>query len=259
MSTMTYRHETQLRFSRSITPEEFVDTLAASALRHRAVHHPYLQGFRDGTFSDTRWALRDFAKQYSGYSQAFPQYLTAVASRLTIPWQRKALMQNLLEESGDYGAEDLAQLAEIGVRSEWVVGIPHPQLFARFARALGVDTTGVEHQMVGRWRDMFLSTLTNGSPAEAVGALGLGTENIVSTIYQPFVSACAQLTNLEPKDTVFFPLHTGIDDEHQETLQRIATDFAQTPEGRVGLHRGMTKALVSRAAFWDWMLERATG
>jgi hypothetical protein len=27
--------------------------------------------------------------------------------------------------------------------------------------------------------------LTQGTPAEAVGTLGLGTENIISTIYQP--------------------------------------------------------------------------
>lgn len=241
-----------------LDPDLYVCQLALESLHHRAVRHPYLEALAAGTLPDIEWAMRDFARQYHGYSRAFPKYLTAVMSRLDSSAHRLALLDNLTEESGTYAAEELEELEEIGVEPSWVVGVPHPELFARFSRAMGVvPDPESEHTMVQVWRELFLATLTAGSPAEAVGALGLGTENIVSTIYRPFVAACEQLGTLSPRDSVFFTLHTAIDDDHQETLQRIAADFAVTERGRADLRRGMIKALVCRAAFWDWMLARA--
>ena len=237
-------------------PEAFVDHLARVALDHRAVHHPYLQALADGTLPDTRWALADFALQYHAYQRAFPQYLPAGISRLERAEHRLGLLENLTEESGTYEAEELEELAREGIRPEWVEGVPHPVLFQRFSRALGVEP-GPEADPVVCWREMFLSILTHGSAAEALGALGLGTENIVSTIYVPFVRAIARVPGLAPEDTVFFPLHTAVDDHHQATLQGIAAAYAGTAQGRWDLRRGMLKALTLRAAFWDWMLERA--
>ena len=98
--------------------------------------------------------------------------------------------------------------------------------------------------------------INNGSAAESVGAIGLGTENIVSTIYRPFVKALSYL-NLDPRDTVFFPLHTAVDDHHQETLAEISRHYAALPNGKSDLRKGMIKALSLRSAFWDWMYERA--
>ena len=145
------------------------------------------------------------------------------------------------------------------MQSEWIVGIPHPQLFQRFRQALGVRNTDVadDHIEVVCWRELFISILTNGTAAEALGALGIGTETIVQTIYQPFVDAIQRLGTIAPEDAVFFPLHTAVDDHHQATLRDIAIDFAATAEGRADLARGTRKALALRASFWSWLLERA--
>ncbi|MEO1296071.1 MAG: iron-containing redox enzyme family protein, partial [Cyanobacteria bacterium J06636_16] len=107
------------------------------------------------------------------------------------------------------------------------------------------------------WRELFLATLTHGSAAEAIGALGLGTESIVSECYRAIVQALAHLEDLSARDTVFFSLHTLVDDAHQETLLAIAATFAQTPEGLRDLQKGMRKALALRVAFWDWLYTRA--
>lgn len=237
---------------------DYVARLAAESLRHRAVRHPYLQALGDGTLPDTRFALHDFAKQYFGYSAHFPRYLTTVISRLVQPAHRKALLENLTEESGVYGDDELAELANWGVEREWIEGIPHPILFRRFSDAIGVvrDGTAESDQLVC-WREQFLQVLGGGSAAEAVGALGLGTENIVSTMYGSFTRAIACVPDLSPRDTVFFPLHTAVDDHHQATLQAIAADYAETEQGRADLRRGMLKALQLRTAFWDWLYARA--
>lgn len=240
------------------SPAEHVARLAAESLRHRAVRHPYLHALAEGTLPDTRFALRDFAKQYYGYSAHFPRYLTTVISRLERPAHRKALLDNLTEESGVYGEDELAELARWGVERAWIEGFPHPELFRRFSDAMGVvrDDAPESDQLVC-WREQFLAVLAGGSAAEAVGALGLGTENIVSTMYGAFTGALARVPELSPRDTVFFPLHTAVDDHHQATLQAIAADFAETPQGRVDLRRGMLKALQLRSAYWDWMYARA--
>ncbi len=245
--------------ARTQSPQAFVAELAEQSLLHRAVNHPYLEAMGSGALPDTRWALADFGQQYQCYSKDFPRYLTAVISRLADPGHRAGLMENLSEESGIYEAEELTALSEIGIKSEWIVGKPHPQLFDRFCKAMGLEDQDLssEPDQIICWREMLIGLLSSGTPAEAVGALGLGTENIVSTIYKPFSRAVAALPELAAKDTVFFPLHTAVDDHHQETLQGIAADLAVNDATRSELRRGMLKALALRSVFWDWMYRRA--
>jgi pyrroloquinoline quinone (PQQ) biosynthesis protein C len=241
-----------------LTAEQAVDALANQALRHQAVHHPYLTALGRGELPDQLAALRDFARHYHAYSSHFPRYLTAVISKLDNPAHRHALLENLTEESGHYEQAELEELAAIGIAPEWIVGLPHPELFRRFRRALGViDTdTGSEAIEVVCWREQFLAILTGGSAAEALGALGLGTETIVQTIYQPFVLAIERI-GMDPRDSVFFPLHTAVDDHHQATLRDIAIDLAATEQGRLDLNKGMQKALALRCSFWSWLHQRA--
>ena len=237
-----------------------ISDLVEESLSHRAVHHPYLKALNDADLPSMHFALKDFATQYYGYSLHFPRYLTSVISRLDNPNHRKGLLENLTEESGVYEEEELNELKSIGVEPEWIQNIPHPVLFKRFYTAIGASSADnasrTEAVQLVSWREMFLSTLSHGSAAEAVGAIGLGTENIVSTIYQPFVKAISYL-DMNPRDTVFFPLHTAVDDHHQETLADISRDYAATPGGKSDLRKGMIKALSLRSTFWDWMYERA--
>jgi pyrroloquinoline quinone (PQQ) biosynthesis protein C len=239
----------------------YVEDLVGQALRHRAGRHPYLKALSEGTLPDLQFALADFASHYYGYSSNFPRFLTALISRLENPAHRKPLLANLTDESGHYEHEELEVLSRCGIEAEWIVGISHPDLFQRFRHALGVTGTDPadDHMEVVAWRELLLGLLSSGSPAEALGALGLGTESIVQTIYQPFVNAIRQLGTLTPRDTVFFPLHTALDDQHQATLRMIAIDFATTPTGRVDLAKGMHMALALRDSFWGWLHERALG
>jgi pyrroloquinoline quinone (PQQ) biosynthesis protein C len=240
---------------------DYVDYLAGLALQHRAVRHPYLRAMAAGTLPFLYASLQDFARHYYGYSAHFPRYLFALISKLENPDHRAALLENLIEESGQYEEEELMQLKEYGVQPEWIVGIPHPILFERFRKSIGVDNTAIEddHIEVVCWREQFLSIMITGSAAEALGALGLGTESIVQTIYQPFVEAIQKVGTIKPEDAVFFPLHTAVDDHHQATLKAIATDFAATPTGRADLAKGMIKALALRDSFWSWLFARAQG
>jgi pyrroloquinoline quinone (PQQ) biosynthesis protein C len=231
----------------------------AQARQHRAVRHPYLLAIARGDLPDLRGALRDFACHYYGYSAHFPRYLTALISRLEGTEDRQALLDNLNEESGCYSPEDLATLAACGIEAEWVANVPHPELFRRFRRALGVAEAAPagEHLEVVAWRELLLSVISHGSAAEAVGALGLGTEGIVPAIYPAFVQALQRLGDVNPRDGVFFALHTLVDDHHQATLTALACKLAARPQGLDELALGMTKALALRDSFWSWLHQRA--
>jgi len=253
----------QLRDERRENSKEdaagFVAELSRMTRNSRGVKHPYLRALEMGELPDLEFALADFATQYSGYSNHFPRYLSTLIGRLETHEHRFALLENLTEESGLYDDEDLETIQGFGIDPGWIVGVPHPLLFKRFQAAVGgcdQSAVGQEADQVVCWRELFIALLSQGSAAEAIGALGLGTESIVSEIYKPFVAAISRL-DLPPEDTVFFPLHTLVDDHHQETLLGIAASFAVTPEGRTGLRRGMIKALSLRSAFWDWLYARA--
>jgi pyrroloquinoline quinone (PQQ) biosynthesis protein C len=185
--------------------------------------------------------------------------LNAVIHRLDNPEHQGALLQNLSEESGIYPEEDLTALAAAGIEADWIIGVPHPQLFQRFQAALGITKAELEQPEpeVIHWRHQLLMFLSNGSAAEAIGAIGLGTESIVSACYRPILAAIAQLDDVSAQDAVFFSMHTIVDDAHQDTLLDIAIDLAQTPQGWCDLKKGMNKALTLRARFWDWMYHRA--
>jgi pyrroloquinoline quinone (PQQ) biosynthesis protein C len=227
-------------------------------LAHRAVHHPYLRALAAGDLPDSRSALQDFACHYHGYSAHFPRYLRCAIDQLSVPEHREALTENLTEECGEYPPEDLKALRQVGIAPEWIVGVRHSELFRRFGDALGVQHVDAEAAAmeVICWREMFLGVLSDGSPAQSVGALGLGTEGVVSTMYSYFLPALERL-GLTPQDTVFFHLHTMVDDHHQATLLDIARHYARTAEGRHELVKGMRKALYLRAGFWDWLYVRA--
>ncbi|MFP6665908.1 MAG: iron-containing redox enzyme family protein [Pirellulales bacterium] len=238
------------------TGASYLEELVQEALSHPAVCHPYLTDLAEGNLPDLNWAIRDFAAQYPGYCAHFPRYLTVVISKLESPEHRKTLMQNLIEESGMLDEEEIAVLVEFGIDPDWVQGIPHPKLFERFQHAMGVYDT-VDALEVVCWRGSFYHLLANGSPAEAVGAIGLGTENVVNKIYTPMIRAIERLGTLERRDYVFFELHCEVDEDHHEALLNIARDFSEVPGNCIDLRKGMLKALGFRARFWDWMHDRA--
>lgn len=243
------------------TGQEFVAALCEQACKHRAVNHPYLQQLISGDVPDVKGALKDFVFQYSAYSLDFMRYLTATIAQLENGGHRKALMKNLVEETGRIDKENAALLGTIGIELEWVDGIPHPELFSRYLNAVGVDE---EFRRLNEysdeaiiWRDLFFSLCSKEGPARALGAIGLGTENIVKHIYRPLVEAIERHLDITLRDRVFFDLHVALDDQHGDTLTDVAVDYAISAENRRLLKEGMLMALSIRGSFFDSLQARA--
>ena len=127
-----------LEASRDLKMQRLLKTLESEASLHEAVDHPYLQALATGNLDDPRRALQDFARAYAGYNAWFPKFLEALDSRLPGPLSSR-LDANKAEEVGRYSESTLCELESAGLRREWVEGVPHPELFCRFQRSLGVD------------------------------------------------------------------------------------------------------------------------
>jgi pyrroloquinoline quinone (PQQ) biosynthesis protein C len=240
---------------------QFVTELAQEASRHRAAAHPYLAALAAGEVPDPAGALKDLARQYYVYSVDFVRYLSATIGQLEHLPHRAALVRNLTEESGVLSEDELAAVVAVGIEPGWVQGVPHPVLFRRFLEALGMDEPWLSaHPPCDEaviWARTFQQCCSAGGPAQAVGALGLGTELIVPRIYEPILRAIIRHLDLSPRERVFFDLHTTVDDAHGEVLLDIAADLAERAEHRAPLRLGMQMALHLRAAFFDAMHRRA--
>ncbi len=241
--------------------EEYVMGLCQRAENHRAIKHPYLQRLADGDAADIVAAIKDFSFQYHAYSNDFLRYLTATIAQMESGEHRKALLINLTEETGQVSEDDAQELSKVGIELEWIDGIAHPTLFHRFLAAIGIDDAyRASHEVAEEtliWRDMFLDLCLRGHAAQSLGAIGLGTENVVKFIYKPILVAIKTHLDIEPRDRVFFDLHATLDDEHGKVLTNIAVDYAQvSEENRRELKNGMLKALTIRNAFFDAMAAR---
>jgi len=235
--------------------DHFVDGLCAKVVESAAVNHAYLQAFSTGDFPNVALAIQDFAFQYGIYSAKFTQYVTAVIAKLSCVDHQQILLANLAEEQGKPDAAELP--ADVLASIE---GVPHSQLFLRFQRAVGVDAQYMRLaqpcQAGMLWQQQFLE-LCSTSECVGVGAIGLGTEMIVSRIYSKILDGLTAHSTLTLTQRVFFDLHSVCDEAHAEQMQKIARDLAQESSARDQIEYGVNQAITMRVTFWDQMLERA--
>lgn len=229
------------------------------ARRHPVLSHPWLRDFAAGDLPDPRRALRDFARHHRLYSDWFPTYLQTVIGRLESPRQRDRLARNLAEERGRLDPGELAALRAAGIEPDWVDGVPHPELFRRFCRAVGLRDDAAEETtaVAARWRLDFQRFLASASPPAAVGALGPGTEGVVARLYAEILRGLRRFEWLSPYDRVFFDLHCIVDDQHQADLLAIARELACDDWARREVWRGALAALEMRGALFDALYSRA--
>ena len=232
-----------------------INRISAEALTSSAVNHPYLLAIRNGDLPNIELAIKDFAFQYGIYSRQFPRYLSAVINNLNSPQHQQVLLENLTEEQGDTHDVELPPdvLASI-------TDVPHAKLFRRFQEAVGVDDhyrdTTHQIQAAVLWRDQFLQ-LCEIDECVGIGAIGIGTEFIVSSIYHQILKGLKAHSDLTVIERVFFDLHSQCDDEHAAQMILIAKDLAKDNTAYERIEYGAKMALNMRAMFWDKMLERA--
>lgn len=232
----------------------FIQSISAEVLNSSAVNHPYLSALREGSLPNINLALQDFAFQYGLYSSQFIRYVSVVIDNLSNTQHKNILRSNLAEEQGDTHNIELPSNV-----LESVTGQPHTKLFRRFQTALGIHPqhySKQENQTGQLWGQQFLD-LCKVNEFVGVGAVGIGTELIVSRIYNQILESLKTHTNLTMTQRVFFDLHSQCDETHAAQMLEIGEDLAQDKISCEQIEYGAKKAIEMRIFFWDEMLNRA--
>lgn len=234
---------------------DFIERIKARVLDSTAVNHPYLQAFRYGDFPNVDLAFKDFAFQYGLYSTRFVSYLSALINNCSNEKHKQILQSNLAEEQGNI--HDVELPPEV---LESVIGQSHALLFRRFQYAMGVNANyqlkSAEFQAGRLWSQQFLK-LCKTNEYVGVGAIGIGTELIVSNMYNQILEGLKAHSNLTMTQRVFFDLHSECDEEHADQMLLIAKDLAHSVEACEQIQHGVDMAIKLRTEFWDNMLEHA--
>jgi len=119
-------------------PRDVVAVLDSMVFERSLLKHPFYQAWTAGTLSLER--LQNYAVEYYPHVAAFPRYLSAIHSRCADIATRQALLENLIEE--ERGAEN------------------HPELWLRFAEAIGVPRERVVDSTVSASSSNLVSEFT---------------------------------------------------------------------------------------------------
>jgi hypothetical protein len=239
--------------------EAWLDDLARQSLAHRTLRHPYIEQLRSANFADPKAALCDFALHNYGFASLFPRYLTAALSRMDVHEHRLALLP-ALQECLAFSEEAEAQLRGRGIDPEPLRGLGRSELNVAFLQRLGFTSTAFETQQlpIVAWRELFLATLTQGSPAEAVGALYFGGGATTCALYEAAAATASAVSSLSPQDLAFVHVTAIWPPAYVGPMKAIVSDLAETPEGRRDLVKGMHKAMILRLGFFEFLSEQAS-
>lgn len=193
--------------------------------------HPFYQAWSAGTLSLR--ALQEYSKQYYRHVEAFPTYMSAVHANCPLLPIRQHLLENLIEE--ERGAEN------------------HPELWLRFAEALGVPrdevTTATPLPETTALVQTFRALTRESSYLAGTAAL-LAYEAQVPEVAAAKIAGLKQFYGVDdPRGLAFFQVHLQADCFHADTARQILREHL-TLEGAQEVVVACDRAL---SALWGML------
>ena len=186
----------------------FVQELRTALAPYHLLKHPFYQKWEKGEVS--RKQLQYYAGQYYHHVSAFPRYISALHSLCDNAQNRKILLENLNDEEGQRG-------------------VPHPELWLRFAEGLGLKREEVQKiplcAEVKHIIDTFFHYCRSSYPE--------GLSALYSYEYQVPEIAETKMTGLknhyqttDKKTLSFFEEHKSADVYHRQAIEVLLEKFS---------------------------------
>jgi pyrroloquinoline-quinone synthase len=173
--------------------------------------HPFYHRWQKGKVSLD--ALRSYAVQYYAYESALPLFLEKAMAHLPDGPALEALRDNLDDEAGG--------------------PCPHPELWLRFAEALGLSRAEVHGaELLPRTTNLVYTydCLCDRGPDEALAAL-YAYEAQFPAVAATKADALRRFYGItSPEALEFFDLHSTLDHEHAAGIRTGLTDSEQARE-----------------------------
>jgi len=182
---------------------EILTTIETRIQKRHLLKHPFYQAWSAGTL--TLSALQEYSKQYYRQVEAFPTYVSAVHANCPVLPVRQQLLENLIEE--ERGTEH------------------HPELWLRFAEALGVKRDEVADaaplpetlDLVNTFR-----TLTRDRSYQAGVVALLAYESQIPEVAATKIDGLRRFYGIShERGLSFFQVHLQADRFHANTARQI--------------------------------------
>ncbi|PYK12129.1 MAG: pyrroloquinoline quinone biosynthesis protein PqqC [Verrucomicrobia bacterium] len=186
---------------------QYLDRIDNDIAEKHLLKHPFYLAWTRGELSKD--ALKDYARQYYHHVAAFPTYLSAVHAQCDDQATRKQLLRNLVDEEA---------------------GSPnHPELWKKFAQALGVDDvdfTGIEREPeTKKLIETFRSVCGQGSTSEGLGALYAYESQIPSICESKIDGLKKHYGFTRSEHYAYFTVHIEADREHSAAERQILSRY----------------------------------
>lgn len=190
----------------------FLQQLDAVVERDKMLKHPFYQAWSMGKL--TREALREYAKQYYHFVQAFPTLLSATHANTPQLAIRQELLENLIEEERGDGN--------------------HPGLWLRFSNALGVDESELQAaDLLPETRECLetLKSITREQSYLAGVAALYAYESQIPEVARAKIDGLQKFYGIgDERALSFFSVHEQADVYHSAAEKNILANQAKTPE-----------------------------
>ncbi len=203
---------------------ETLTTIESLIEERHLLKHPFYQAWSAGTL--TLSALQEYSKQYYRQVEAFPTYVSAVHANCPVLPVRQQLLENLIEE--ERGAEN------------------HPELWLRFAEALGVNRDDVRNAAplpeTQNLVDTFRALTRDRSYLAGLVAL-LAYEAQIPEVAETKIDGLRRFYGINhDRGLSFFQVHLQADRFHSDTARQILREHL-TPEEAESLVPACEQAL----------------
>src|SRR5271156_2702813 len=178
---------------------DVIATLDSMISERSLLKHPFYQAWTAGTLSMER--LQNYAVEYYPRVAAFPRYLSAIHSRCADIGTRRAILENLIEE--ERGPDN------------------HPELWLRFAEALGVTRERVleaKHSAASENLVRVFTTLAESGHVPTGLAALYAYESQIPAVATAKIDGLKRFYGIDAADALeFFRVHEKADVWHART------------------------------------------
>ena len=213
----------------------FSEKLRDSISDYHLLSHPFYQAWNEGKVPLSR--LKEYAKQYYIHVKAFPRYISATHSLCNDMEARKTLVENLADEEG-------------------LNGEPHPELWLKFAKGLGLSKSEMEECSPGKSiRNVIAVFFSSARSSYEEGLVSLyAYEYQVPEVAGLKIQGLKKHYDLNDKDSLsFFTVHQSSDVWHRKECEKLMDIFPEKKH-----NPALKSAGRSAKALWDFLSDMQT-
>lgn len=212
--------------------DELMEQIDEKIREKSILKHPFYVDWKMGKLS--RAMLREYAKQYYRHVAAFPQYLSALHSKIDNFDDRRLILKNLMDEENG--------------------GKNHIELWLGFGKALGLGNEEIRNapaiQETNSFVSHFKSATKDKSVAEGVATL-YAYESQIPSVSEEKINGLVNFYGIGTKQGLeYFKVHMQADIEHSVAERKLIEKYTVGKDEKAKVLQAVDNTL---DAYWTML------